>query len=193
MKITKPSPKEVEEYLKEWNSLENYVQQESALRKLFSNTYPLNNNMDDVLIKACSLNKFYSTNIYKLFEVAKHIVSLEIDDKLRKGDLSLVKQIADIKVNGGKRRNFYSFATKYCSHHNPIDYPIYDSYVGKMIMHFKKVDKFYEFKKSDLKDYSKYRNIYLEFRDYYKLKKYCLKQIDRYLWQAGKKYFGKKR
>jgi hypothetical protein len=34
--------------------------------------------------------------------------------------------------------NFYSFATKYCSHHKPEMYPIYDSYVDKMLGYFKK-------------------------------------------------------
>lgn len=29
--------------------------------------------------------------------------------------------------------NFYSFASKYCSHHNPLDYPIYDIYVDEVL------------------------------------------------------------
>lgn len=32
--------------------------QESSLRKLFAETYPRNVDMDDVLIKVCSLNDF---------------------------------------------------------------------------------------------------------------------------------------
>lgn len=192
MKIIKPSSNEVEKYLNRWDSLESYVLQESSLYKLFSVTYPLNNNMDDVLIKVCSLNDFYSTNIFSPFTVAKHIVSLNIDDKLRANDLSIVNKIADVKVNGGKKINFYSFATKYCSHHKPTVYPIYDYYVEKMLFHFRKLDKFYQFNNNDLKQYSLYRNILIKFREYYKLEKYDLKQIDKYLWQAGKEYFPKK-
>jgi len=71
--ITKPSQIEVEHYLKLWDSLENYTLQESSLRKLFTKTYPLNNDLDDVLIKVCSLNDFYSTNILSPFTVAKHM------------------------------------------------------------------------------------------------------------------------
>ena len=79
MKIEKPSKEEVQKYLKLWDSLENYVSQESSLRKLFTVTYPENNELDDVLIKVCSLNDFYSTNIFSPFIVAKHIIDLKID------------------------------------------------------------------------------------------------------------------
>lgn len=191
MKIIKPSDTIINEYLKKWDSLDNYVLQESSLKKLFSQTYPLNVEMDDVLIKVCSLNDFYTTNIFSPFIVAKHIVSLKIDDRLKNNDLELVNDIAKIKVNGKKERNFYSFATKYCSHHKPKVYPIYDSFVEKLLIHFKREDKFYKFKKSDLKNYPEYRNVLVEFQKFYGLVNYNLKDIDKYLWQAGKKHFPK--
>lgn len=192
MKIITPSKDEIKKYLLMWDSLENYVLQENSLRKLFSETYPLNNEMDDVLIKVCSLNDFYSTNIFSPFIVAKHIVSLNIDERLNKNDLELVNDIAKVKVNRNKEINFYSFATKYCSHHKPIVYPIYDSYVEKLLIYLKKTDKFYNFNKDDLRNYSLYRNILIEFQKYYGLEMYNLKEIDKYLWQAGKEYFPKK-
>lgn len=127
--IIRPSEKEVEKYLGLWSNLENYTLQESSLRKLFTKTYPLNNDLDNILIKVCSLNGFYSTNIFSLFTVAKHILKLQIDESLENEDLSIVNKIAKVKMNGGNIKNFYSFATKYCSHHKPTIYPIYDSYV----------------------------------------------------------------
>jgi len=148
--------------------------------------------MDDVLIKVCSLNDFYSTNIFSPFNVAKHIVSLKIDSRLKNNDLTLVNEIAKILINGEKEINFYSFATKYCSHHKPEVYPIYDSYVEKLLMYLKKKDHFSNFKKEDLKIYPKYRQILLEFQNFYGLQNYNIKEIDRYLWQAGKEYFPKK-
>jgi len=192
MEIIKPTVKEIKNYLNKWDKLENYVLQESSLHKLFNQTYPLNNDMDDVLIKVCSLNDFYSTNIFSPFTIAKHIVKLDIDNRLGKGDLELVNEIAIVKVNGNKKINFYSFATKYCSHHNPIIYPIYDSYVEKLLMYFKKTDEFFKFKKEDLKTYSKYKDILIGFQKYYALHEFNLKEIDKYLWQAGKHYFPKK-
>lgn len=192
MEIIEPSTKEVEKYLKNWDELENYALQESSLKKLFNKTYPLNNNMDDVLIKVCSLNDFYSTNIFSPFIIAKHIMDLNIDKRLKDNDLDLVNDIALVEVKKNKKINFYSFATKYCSHHKPEVYPIYDSFVEKILMSLKKTDKFAKFKKADLKDYTKYKNILIEFKMFYKLEKFNLKEIDKYLWQAGKKYFPKK-
>jgi hypothetical protein len=192
LKINNPSESEIDSYLKKWDSLENYVLQENSLKKLFFYTYPLNVEMDDVLIKVCSLNDFYSTNIYSPFTVAKHIVSLNIDSRLKNSDLELVNDIAKTKVTEEKEINFYSFATKYCSHHKPEIYPIYDNYVEKLLLYFKKRDNFYAFKKNDLKIYPKYRNILIEFKEYYGLKKFNLKEIDKYLWQVGKDNFKKK-
>lgn len=190
-KIPRPSKKEVEQYLKLWDSQENYILQESSLRKLFSKTYPLNNDLDDVLIKVCSLNDFYSTNILSPFTIAKHIVALKIDDNLLEDDLKIVNKIADVKMNGGRIFHFYSFATKYCSHHKPTVYPIYDSYVEKMLKYFRKKDTINDFLDKDLKLYTRYREILMNFRKYYNLESFDLKQIDKYLWQAGKKYFPK--
>ena len=117
---------------------------------------------------------------------------MNIDNRLENEDLELVNDIAIVKVNSNKEINFYSFATKYCSHHKPIVYPIYDSYVEKLLMFFKKNDEFLKFKKADLKVYSKYKNILLGFQKFYGLEEFDLKKIDKYLWQAGKDYFPKK-
>lgn len=189
--IPTPNKKEVEKYLEKWDSLENYVLQESALDKLFLDTYPENKDINDILIKASSLNDFYSTNIFSIFPVAKHICNLKIDKRLSNFDESLVNDIANITINN-KKHNFYSFATKYCSHHFPKNYPIYDSYVEKVLMYFQKKDKFYDFKKDDLKNYSCFKRILIEFKKYYGIDEYNLKDIDRYIWQLGKEYFPKK-
>lgn len=188
--IIKPSVIEVDKYLDSWNSLENYALQENSLYKLFHKTYLLNNDIDDILIKVCSLNDFYSTNIYSPFLVAKHILNLNIDERLSSGDLSVVDAISRININN-KEIRFYSFATKYCSHHQPDKYPIYDSYVGKLLNYFNKVDKFYGQKKLNLRDYEVFYSVIKKFSSFYGLNKYTVKQIDKYLWQAGKKYFPK--
>lgn len=186
--IPKPSKEEVEKYLKLWDSLENYVLQENSLNKLFYKTYPKNTDIDDILIKASSLNDFYSTNIFSIFNVAKHIKELNIDARLANKDETLVNELAKVKIND-KEKNFYSFATKYCSHHDPINYPIYDSYVEKILIHFKKIDNFSNFKREDLKEYPKFKQILIEFKKYYDIDDYNLKDIDKYLWQLGKEYY----
>lgn len=190
--IEKPSPDLIKRYLDKWNSLENYVLQESSLDKLFIKTYPKDKDIDDVLIKVCALNDFYSTNIFSPFTVAKHIVNLNIDEELNTNSLTIVNKIAEVTMNGKKKKNFYSFATKYCSHHKPTVYPIYDSYVGKMLLHFKFNDSFAEFDKEELKEYVTFKGILISFQNYYQLGEFNLKQIDQYLWQAGKEYFPRK-
>ena len=188
--IPSPSPAQVDYYLAKWDTLENYRLQENALDKLFFTLAPSNTEISDILLKASTLNDFYSTNIFSIFPVAKHILSLNIDARLKAGDVTLVKELQTITI-GGKARNYYSFATKYCSHHNPLDFPIYDSYVAAVLRYFKKLDRFSTFQDDDLKDYIRFKNALLDFRSYYGLSSYTLKQIDKYLWLLGKEYFPK--
>ena len=111
----------------------------------------------------------------------------DIDLRLQNGDERLVNEIANVAELG---KNFYSFATKFCSHHNEIDYAIYDSYVEKMLLYFQKRDKFSDFKNADLRDYGRFKKALNDFRAFYALD--CnLKELDRYLWQAGKSHFAK--
>jgi hypothetical protein len=189
IKISRPSVFQVKKYITHLDSLENYTLQEKSLKKLFLKTYPYNVRIEDVLIKVCSLNDFYSTHILSPFTIAKHIVSLKIDKDLLKEDLALVNKISKVEMNDGRTINFYSFATKYCSHHKPKVYPIYDYYVEKILMYFKGKDSFSDFKRDDIREYARYRDIIIEFQQFYGLKKYNLKQIDKYLWQLGKEYF----
>ena len=177
--------------MKSWKDLKNYKLQEDALDKLFFELLPSNEEISDILLKVATLNDFYSTNIFSVYPVAEHILSLKIDERLRQGDVTLVNEIQNVTINGVTRK-FYSFSTKYCSHHNPKEYPIYDSYVEKVLKYFRKTDKFSKFKNSDLKDYQKFKNIIIAFREYYGLEEFNLKEIDQYLWQLGKEYFPNK-
>lgn len=187
--VPRPNCKEVDKYLLAWDQLENYALQERALDKLFYRTYPRNKDIDDVLIKVSALNDFYSTNIFSPLKVAKHIINLDIDERLIAGDVTLVNDIAKVNMDNGMVKNFYSFATKYCSHHNPLNFPIYDSYVDKLLRYFRDSDGFYRFNNNDLKNYIKFKNILLKFREFYNLAPYNLKDIDKYLWQLQKEKF----
>lgn len=181
--LIKPSPEEVEKYLKMWESIEKYNVPEKTLLKLFADSFPLNIDIRDVLTKVSVLNSFYSTNIYDEVEMAKHIVSLNVDMRLMSGDLTLVDDIALIP---GKKRKEYSFATKYCSHHNNAKFPIYDSYVVKVLKEFNKTYKFSKFKEDDLKDYKRFNEVLVDFKHFFELNRYSLKQIDQYIWLMGK-------
>lgn len=192
LEIPSPNKKIIQEYIEKWDNLEDhYIWQESSLDKLFHEDYKYNKDLNEILIKCSCLNDFYSTNIFLIFPVAKNIYDLDIDNRLNEGDSSLVNDIAKVEISG-KQKYFYSFASKYCSHHNAIKFPIYDYFVEKMLMYFKKKDRFSNFKKEDLKDYTKFRNVLMEFKKFYDIDEYNLRDIDKYLWIAGKEYFPKK-
>ena len=189
--IPSPNKQIIEEYLVKWDNLEeHYIWQEKSLYKLFHEDYKNNTDLNEILIKCSCLNDFYSTNIFSIFSVAKNIYNLKVDKRLNENDPSLVNDIAHVKINGVDK-TFYSFASKYCSHHND-EFPIYDYFVDKMLIYFKNKDKFAKFKKDDLKDYVKFRNILIEFKKFYDIEEYSLRDIDKYLWIAGKEYFPKK-
>ena len=185
-----PSVKDAEWFIEYWNELPSYSNQEKALDKLFMDICKRNDNIEDILIKCSSLNDFYSTNIFDIHTVAQHILSLHIDERLKDGDLSLVNDIAHVEVNG-KDHFFYSFATKYCSHHQPEQYAIYDNYVEKVLlsMNSRKHKPFANFKREDLKDYETYMSVIKAFQERFGLMGYNIKQLDQYLWQLGKWYF----
>jgi len=186
-----PNQSIVNSYLSKWKTLENYTLQEKSLSLLFHSYCPENNQLEQVLLKVSALNDFYSTNIFDTYTVAKHIINCNIDKDLKSGNESLVNKVAPVTING-KTRNFYSFASKYCSHHKPESYPIYDSYVDKMLMHFKKKDKYDCFTKQELKDYRRFIAIIKNFQKHYNLQSFTLREIDIYLWLAGKEYFPNK-
>ncbi len=189
-KIPKPSIAQVKKYISKWEKLENYVAQENALNKLFHEKIPQNKKIDEVLIKVATLNDFYSTNIFSIYSVAKHIHSLNIDKNLKNGDESIVSKIQKVHVKR-KLKNFYSFASKYCSHHNSKDFSIYDSYVDRILRYFRKEHRFYQFENDDLKEYKSFKKVMFEFRKFYGLESFNLKEIDRYLWLLGKEMFPK--
>jgi hypothetical protein len=188
--IPHPSCAEVDKYLSAWDALENYRLQEAALNRLFIELAPHNKDISDILVKAATLNDFYSTNIFSIFPVAHHILSLDIDERLVSGDETLVDDIKNVVI-GGKPKQFYSFATKYCSHHNPDAYPIYDSYVDEVLCYYRDLEEFSIFTKSDLKVYGHFKAILRDFQVHFSLERYSLKQLDQYLWQLGKEFFPK--
>lgn len=188
--VPEPTSKVMLEYLDKWDTTPIYIAQEHALNKLFSITYPQNKDINEILIKVSTLNDFYSTNIFSVFHVAERIYRLDVDERLHAADPTLVHDIASVTILD-KTRNFYSFASKYCSHHRPEDYPIYDSYVDAVLRYFRKTDHFAQFSNHDLKHYPTFKSILLSFRTYYDLTQYGVKDLDRYLWLLGKEFFPK--
>lgn len=190
--IPRPSCGEVEKYLQKWSTIADLYVPETVLKELFIQTRPYNRSIDDIILKAATLNTIYNTHIMSIYPVAQHILSLNIDERLRKGDETLVNELmgVDYKINGKvSHTNHYSFASKYCSFHNSDAFPIYDSYVDAILWHYQKEEPFYTFKRNELKDYQKFKEIIRAFQRHFGLEQYTVKQLDQYLWQFGKDYF----
>lgn len=188
-KIPRPCKEEMEKYLSKWDNTETYMYHDRTLKLLFEDIFPENKKIEHILIKANTLNSFYSAGVryIEIIPLSKHIHKLNIDDDLQGRELKLVEKIRKAE----DLRDLYSFATKYCSHHNPEAFPIYDSYVEKILWHFKKEDEFYNFKRKQLQDYETFNNVLKEFANFYNLNsghKVNIKKLDQYLWQLGKDY-----
>ena len=187
VEIPTPCKEEVEKYLKKWDEDETISLHSNTLKLLFEDLLPQNKKKEHIIIKINTLNDFYSAGVlYKeIIPLTEHIWELDIDEKLKDGDPTLVDKIMNVK----DVRKVYSFATKYCSHHNPEKYPIIDSYVKKVLKHFRDENPSFNFKNNELDNYQDFIEILEKFKNEYDLNEYGFKELDIYLWQLGKDYF----
>jgi hypothetical protein len=81
--IISPSNEEVKKYNDVRETLEDNVLQERTINKLFKEMAPNNTNLEDIMLKCSVLNDFYSTNIFDIKPVARHIKELNIDERLK--------------------------------------------------------------------------------------------------------------
>ncbi len=163
---------------------DDYADADAALELVFK-TWPANTSLPEVLTKVVTLNRLYSTSVFDVHGVAKHLLQLNIDEALRAGDRKLVSRIATFTLSNGKLRNNYSFATKYCAWHNPDAFQIYDSRVDEAMWHYKKHHGFADFRRYDLGDYARFMQIMDQFIEHFGLHAFTRRQIDKFLWIEG--------
>ncbi|MBE5890597.1 MAG: hypothetical protein E7282_06460 [Lachnospiraceae bacterium] len=178
--------KMIDEYIKNFDNNEKL--KEKTLNDLFREKYT-NKKLQDVLIKVCTLDALYATRIRKadLTKIAEHIIDLEnIDGLLDDGNIEAINQIGTTpkEVN-----NAYSFASKYCSFHNPDKFIIIDQWSWKALV---KIANEYHLNTKLAKEWNSKYDSYLKYCDCLneflsKLsKKYTYKDIDKFLWLYGK-------
>lgn len=161
-----------------------FADADAALELIFK-TWPANSSLPQVLTKVVTLNRLYSTSIFDVHGVARHILDMDIDQALSAGDRKLVPRIATFTLSNGKSRNNYSFATKYCAWHNPTDFQIYDSRVDEALWHYKKHYGFASFRRYDLGDYARFMQIMDQFIEHFGLHAFGRRHLDRFLWIEG--------
>lgn len=162
--------------------------------------YPANTTLEEVYLKADTLNRYYSTTIFSILPMAKGIANIpNIDKRLQNGDPTLVKDNTkpnnDIATIIPGHTN-YSFATKYCACHNPAAYPIYDNIVADFFVAAIKSGHFTtpaitglhisKIRKQMKNDYVFYKDIYTAFMQQYNLTSLTYREVDWYIWVAGK-------
>jgi len=179
-----PSPDSVKAACERFDR-ENHAAEE-ALHELFSQ-YPHNTDLRHVLLKVVAVNSLHHTCIYALDVVARHIHShgKEIDAAFATGSPEIVDKIARVTVQG-KVHNFFAFATKYCSWHQPEKYPVYDSRVDAYLWTLQNQNTFAPaFIHPHLWDYPKFHSIVVAFRDFHGLDSFTFKEIDKFLYLQG--------
>jgi|GEM_PF-6194870 hypothetical protein len=80
----KPTPTLVERYVAQFQSDRATDDTDKALTKLF-HLLPDNRTVEEVLLKVVGVNSLLSTGILATYAVAKHIVKLDIDPKIKQG------------------------------------------------------------------------------------------------------------
>jgi hypothetical protein len=102
--------------------------------------HPTNKTEEDIRMKISAISD--DVEIKQLpnrDDLIKHILALDIDDRLIKGDLALVEDIGNVNVNGTVYHLLH-FASLYCTLHKPMLFPIYSDqhhdFYRKYIKHF---------------------------------------------------------
>jgi hypothetical protein len=148
--------------------------------------FPRNNDIRHVLLKVVAVNSLEHTHIFAVDAVARHIQAdiEDIDKALAAGSPEVVGKIAKLAIHG-KKYNLYSFATKYCSLHNPDAYPVYDLRVDHYLCQLQAQHPFAAFHHAELSDYPRFVGIMTDFRDFHGLGAFSFKKIAKFLHVQG--------
>ena len=182
----------------------DYIVQEKAILKVVAACPGFT--LEEIIAKASIINDLYSTSVFDILSVAKHVYSVSnttgLLDKNGNANYSAIKDMATVSHSGGKTIHHISFASKFASFFRPDLFPIYDNIVAEVFCRLKRKGFFKSntsFTKDDLKsEYSTYKAVYDEFMDLSgmsKLKigasKLTYKDVDDYLWTSRKVYLAK--
>jgi len=181
--VETPSPKAVKAACEKFDHDNALVEQ--SLAELFRQ-YPGNSDPRHILLKVVAVNSLDHTHIFPLDSVARHIHAdiPEIDSALAAGSMEIIQKIAKVALQG-KQYNLYSFATKYCSRHNPKAYPVYDLRIEHALCELQKQSHFASFSHADLCNYPKFVALITAFRDFHHLGAFSFEQIGKYLHIQG--------
>lgn len=129
----------LKKYLDIFASQEMYFVNDTRNLELFSKT-PGNSKVEDVRTKVSDLNDVDIRTLLLEDHMINHIVKLNIDDRLKQHDVTVVEEIAHL-VARGKEHHLLHFASVYCNLHDPENFPIYSEqhfpFYRKYILEYK--------------------------------------------------------
>lgn len=119
----------LKKYLDIFAGQEMYFVNDTRNLALFQKN-PQNTNADDIRTKISAISDDPGLQqLGNTDELVSHILSLKIDDRLMRGDLTVVEDIAHATIQG-KPTYLLHFASVYCNYHKPEVFPIYsDQYL----------------------------------------------------------------
>lgn len=161
---------------------DEYGTTERALKDLLRQ-YSTNDDEAHVFLKVVAVNRLYFAGPLDVHGMAEqiHLHADTIDPALAQGAPSIVDEIARFIVDKTGCK-FYSFASKYCSWHNPSSYPIWDGNVCRYLASLKNTP----FAKSDnWERYAEFVALMAAFSEHYRLDLSGFEDIDKLLWMNG--------
>lgn len=157
----RPSVFEALYFLKEWRANTDLVANKQRLDELFL-VQPFELSEQSLSEKVHLLNDIYGTHTQET--IVTHLSQINnLELRISQGDLSVVDDIQASQQEGA-----YSFATKFCHHHNPIAYPFFSFTINNTLYKFENRDHFYG-KHYNYNNYSEFYNAMQAFRNHYGL------------------------
>lgn len=121
----------IQEYAQRLKAREDFFTGDVKQLEYFAE-HASNNTEEAVRQKVSVLNHYQIHDLACHEEIIDHILSLNIDEHLRVGDLQVVNNIAHFYYRG-KDRVLLEFASEYCNSHKPTVYPIFsEQHIGLM-------------------------------------------------------------
>lgn len=195
MKLIQPSAKFVNSNLKEYKIGGGHLLNEKLL-KLFR-TFNDTSNLSETRIKVAALNTLYSTAIKNIKPVVNQIVevSRNVTPRTTEEFVELIDQISEVEwtnQNSGKsyKRNNISFASKYVHFLSEKQTPIYDSYIWIIIKGYLGQNGIEKMSFRNPNSYSEFYETFTKFKTGLELQRFSNYELDKFLWQYGRKSVG---
>lgn len=157
----------LKKYFEIFKGQEGYLIRDIGNLEFFKRN-PRNETIEDVQLKVSAINNKELNDLAGMEEMVEHICGLKIDNRLAANDLSVVEDIATVKIRGNAY-HMLSFASEYCNYHKPDVYPIYSEEHLELYQRYVEENKL-NVKAEDLKKYEVFKTVLDDVLARYELK-----------------------